>query len=152
MTIIKERFKAAVATHLLLINSAQEILLSLRHNTGYADNLYSVVAGHVEAGENVVAATVREAKEEANLLLAAKDIEFVHVLHNRTSADEIGYIDFFFIAKNWPDTILNLEPEKCKELKFFPLDNLPLNMVPYIAQAIKCFKQKISQSIYGWGT
>lgn len=143
----KERFKAVVATHLLLIKNEQ-VLLLMRHNTGYADGFYSVIAGHVDGNESIIEATIREAKEEANLILSRKDIEFGCVLHRKTFDREV--IDFFFVIKEWPDTLENQEPDKCKELKFFSIKQLPTNMVPYVAYGIECVINKIPQSTYGW--
>lgn len=111
-----ERFKAVIGTHILLMKEDQ-ILLLLRQNTGYADGFYSLIAGHVDGNESILKATIREAKEEANLLLSEEDIQFGCILHRK--ATDFEAIDFFFVVKNWPDTLENVEPKKCKELKFF---------------------------------
>ena len=61
-----ERFTLVVAVHLFL-RRGDEVLLARRCNTGYADGQYSVIAGHLDGGEEVVAAAVREAREEVGL-------------------------------------------------------------------------------------
>ena len=55
-----------VAVYLLLLREGHVLLLR-RHNTGYEDGNYSVIAGHVDPGERVTQALVREAAEEAGI-------------------------------------------------------------------------------------
>ncbi len=43
-----------------------------------------------------------------------------------------------------------MEPHKCDELKWFDMDDLPDNMVPYVRQAIECFKEGVFYSEFGW--
>ncbi|MDR1236551.1 MAG: NUDIX domain-containing protein [Holosporaceae bacterium] len=68
------RLPARMAVYLLLKRD-DEILLLLRQNTGYQDGNWSVVAGHVEEGEGIIDALVREAKEEADIDITGNDLE-----------------------------------------------------------------------------
>lgn len=58
--------------------------------------------------------------------------------------------DFFFEVKKYSKEIQNMEPKKCSELKWFNLDNLPDNTVPYAKHAIECYQQGIYFSEFGW--
>src|SRR4051794_37365184 len=127
-----ERFRAAIAVHLFLVRD-DAILLLRRFNTGYEDGNYSVIAGHLDGGEEVITAAVREADEEAGIRIAPEDVTIAGVMHRRSDAERI---DFFVVATRWQGTIVNREPEKCDELAWFPLDELPMNVVPYVRQAI----------------
>src|SRR4051812_27606999 len=64
----RDWFKMVVAVHLFLLRDDQVLLLR-RQNTGYEDGNYSVIAGHVEGGEEIKAAMIREAREEAGITL-----------------------------------------------------------------------------------
>lgn len=58
-----ERFHAVVALHLILVCDCQIPLLR-RASTGDEDGSSSVPTGHLNGGETVRAATLREAREE----------------------------------------------------------------------------------------
>ena len=59
-------------------------------------------------------------------------------------------IDVFFTAEKWDGEIENMEPQKCDDLSWFDLDNLPENIIPYIREVIKHIKNKVFYSEHGW--
>ena len=140
---IKERHKIIPASYLVLIKN-NKILLQRRFNTGYEDGKYSLVAGHVDKGETFTEAIIREVKEEAGITLQAEDLSVVHVMNRNIESDE--RIDIFFTAKKWTGNIENKEPNKCDDLSWFDLDDMPDNVIPYIKEAINCLKKKITYS------
>ncbi|MGA2417751.1 MAG: NUDIX domain-containing protein [Candidatus Staskawiczbacteria bacterium] len=147
---VKERLKAVPSSYLVLIKDGK-ILLLRRFNTGYEDGNYSFPAGHVDKGENFTQCIVREAKEEIGVNLNPKDLKVVHVMHRNSGEVDIGNrIDVFFTADKWEGNIENKEPNKCDDLSWFDLNNLPENIIPYIRQAIDCIKNKIIYSEFGW--
>lgn len=135
-----------VAVHLFFLHN-QQVLLLRRFNTGYEDGNYSVVAGHVDAGETVINAAIREANEEIGITLTPQNIEVVHVM-NRKSEDE--RIDFFMAVKHWTGEITNKEPHKCDELSWFPMASLPDNIIPYVRSALESYQNGILFSEFGW--
>lgn len=139
-----QTFKSAV--HLFFF-SEEHILLSRRQNTGFMDGWYSVVAGHIEQGETVVETARREAAEEAGLDLEVNDIEVVQVMHRRSDDERI---DFFVRVHTWEGEPLNLEPEKCDDLTWFPLEQLPENVVPYVRRALQNYQQGRWFDSFGW--
>lgn len=146
----KERFKLIPAVHLLLIKK-DEILLLLREGTGWMDGFYSVPAGHLDGGEPASVGTARETLEEIGVKIEPADFRLVHVMHRqRQSSTASERIDLFFTPEKWSGEPENIESEKCGGLKWFPLDNLPENMVPYVKSAIEKFRQGDSYSEFGW--
>ena len=129
----KERFKMPVAAY-LIVKNGDNLLLSLREGTGYMDGYYGLVSGHVEEGEPVRYACVREAKEEANIELKMKDIKPACVMHRITPQTE--YMDVFFVVENYDGKVENMEPNKCGELKYYDINNLPKNTIDYIKVGI----------------
>ncbi|HZO75476.1 MAG TPA: NUDIX domain-containing protein [Ktedonobacteraceae bacterium] len=141
-----EKFKVLVAVHLFLIRNA-EILLLRRYNTGYADGQYSVIAGHLDGNEEIKAAMIREAKEEAGITLSPQDLQVVGVMHRKAEDERI---DFFLAATWWDGEIVNAEPHKCDELAWYALDALPANVVPYVKKAIDNYRQNNWFDSFGW--
>ena len=139
----KERSKLIPSAYLVLLQN-NSILLSRRYNTGYCDGSYSFPAGHLNGGETVKQAMVREAKEEIGVVLEPADLELVHVMNRNIPGNE--RIDFFFTAKKWQGEPKNMEPEKCDDLRWFQLNDLPQNIIPYIRQAIDSFLNNIIYS------
>ena len=133
------RHKSIVTTHLIL-NSFNKTLLTLRKNTGYADGLYSVITGGVDAGETIIEATIREAWEEVGVIVCEADLKFCCVLHRR---GEVGYDNFFFVANSWRGDARNCEPDKCQEVGFHYKAIFPPNVLPYVKQAFKCLERGI---------
>ena len=138
------KFKSAV--HLLIIQD-EKILLLRRYNTGYEDGNYSVVAGHLNGGEQIIDAAIREAKEEVGIEIQEEDVEIVQMMHRIAESERI---DFFVTVASWQGEIVNNEPDKCDDLSWFPLDQLPENTIPYVWQAIRNYHNDIPFSSFGW--
>lgn len=140
------RFKLIASVYLLFIKD-NKILLLRRKNTGYEDGNYGLVAGHLDENESLTHGAIREAKEESGVDINPKDLEVKTTMHRRQKDERV---DFFFEVKKWSGEIVNTEPEKCDDLRWFPLDNLPSNIIPYIKQAIECSRKGIVYSEFGW--
>ncbi len=140
------RAKFPVTVHLLFFRDEQ-ILLLRRFNTGYADGQYSVPAGHLDGGETVLAAAVREAEEETGIRLETRDLAFSSVMH-RMEGDE--RVDFFVHVRRWQGEPVNAEPDKCDELRWVNIDELPDNLIPYVKQGIQNHRNGIVFHEFGW--
>ena len=137
MSATKERFKIIPAVYLVLEKDGQ-ILLSRRYNTGHEDGNYSLVAGHLEGDESFRQAMVREAKEEAGIILNSEDLEVIHITHKKKEVgDDSERVDIFLTANKWEGKLKNMEPDKCDDLKWFSMNDLPENMVSYVEHALK---------------
>jgi len=123
------------------------ILLSRRYRTGYMDGYYSVPAGHLDGNETVRKAAVREAQEEIGVQIDPADITFAGVFH-RHEGDE--RIDFFVHVLDWKGAPLNAEPEKCDELRWTDINDLPENTIPYVRRAIENFRAGVFFEEFGW--
>ena len=135
-----------VTVHLLFFRENQ-ILLLRRFNTGFRDGEYSVPAGHLDGKETVIAAAAREAEEEIGVQIEAKDTIFSSVMH-RIEDDE--RVDFFVHVHTWRGEPFNAEPDKCDDLCWVNIDQLPANTIPYVKQALRNHMNGIQFDEYGW--
>jgi len=133
---MEERYKSKIVVDLLLKrkneNGKEEILLLLRENTGYLDGYYDLPGGHVDENEDLFAAMIREAKEEIGIDIFREDMKIIHIYHHFRN----GMLKFGFSANRYEGRLINNEPEKCKELKWFETENLPENIIPRIREEI----------------
>ena len=75
-----------VAASYIILRRGGDVLLQLREGTGYRDGHWAcAAAGHVEAGESVVQAAVREAREEVGVRIDPADLVPLCTMH-RTHA------------------------------------------------------------------
>ncbi|UKS29161.1 NUDIX domain-containing protein [Paenibacillus sp. HWE-109] len=132
----------------VLFYQDEEVLLLKRQNTGFQDGNWSVVAGRMDGDEEVIAAAIREAREEAGVVIEPEDIEIIGVMHRKNTTSE--WVDFFLKAHSWQGEIRNQEPEKCEQLKWFPAKQLPDNMVSYIRTALDNKQQGVWFESVGW--
>lgn len=134
ITSMSSHYRSLVAVYAIVINDKEEILLLRRHNTGYRDGFYDMPAGHLEENEWLREATARELFEETGLQTTVDDLEFVELLH-RVSSSGRTYLDVFFYVKQWTGNATIQEPEKCDDLGWFPLSDLP-KLVPHQHQTL----------------
>jgi mutator protein MutT len=143
----RTRFGLIAAAHLILVNDQGQVLLGRRQNTGFADGSYHLPSGHLEPGETLIEALIREAKEETGLRIAAEHVEFAHVMHDASGG---GRAQFFFQVSQWAGTPVNREPHQCSELAWFALDQLPEPIVAYCAGALARIAAGQRFSTFGW--
>jgi 8-oxo-dGTP diphosphatase len=137
-----------VAVHVLLLRG-DEILLVRRCNTGFEDGKLSVVAGHVEPGETVTQAALRETQEEVGVALSPEALRVVGVMHRRSSEERV---DFFLAYRLEGDgsEAENREPGKCSELVWANLARLPDDTIPYVRAGIENFRSGVWFQEFGW--
>ena len=133
------RFSVVPAAYLLLLRGAGpslEVLLQLRGaGTSFmAGHWACAAAGHVEEGESVFAAAVREAAEELGVEVAEPDLDPLCAMHRTlpgvTDAVE-QRVDFFLTTRTWSGEPAVQEPAKCQELRWARLEALPEPVVPH---------------------
>ena len=143
---MSERFMV-IPCSALVLRQESKIFLAKRVNTGYQDGKYSLVAGHVDGNESPKDAMIREAKEEIGITISKANMRLVHTSH-QICDDASERLNMFFEVYDWDGEIINNEPKKCAELTWFSIDNLPENIVPYIAHVLENIKKDKNYSEY----
>lgn len=135
---MSERHRVHVAAY-IIFRREKQILLIRRANTGYEDGKYSLPSGHIENGEFPDFAAIREAEEEVGVKIT--DPRFVLVMYS-----DDNYICFFFEVTQWVGEPQNCEEDKCDDIRWFDLNNLPENLAIEVKAGLEKYKQKVYYS------
>jgi len=147
---VPERFKAAVAVYALLRRDGRVLLLR-RSGTGLHDGELSLPAGHVEEGEDALSAVVREIGEE--LLVAVQREDCTLALTGHSGPERPGddsYVDLFFTVDRWAGEPAVGEPDKNDGLVWVPPQDLPDDVIPFIADAIRACSSAAGPRLLMW--
>lgn len=127
----KNRHTARLAVFVFLIKEGKTFLLR-RANTGWADGMLTVPSGHIEKGETVLEAAVKEVKEEAGVVVDPKNLDFMHVHY-------VGdvYVNFYFKTTVWDGEPYLAEPELCSEVLWVPLDMIPEDTIFHLKHMLQ---------------
>lgn len=130
---MKAIFKSAV--HIILIND-NKILLQKRKGSKLWPGYYALPAGHIDEGETQYDALVREAKEELGIEINTNDIINNYVVLRRNFFEIDGktlepYIDYYFEIKKYNGVPKIIEEDKCDELIWADVNNLPEPFINY---------------------
>lgn len=140
----REEFLSAI--YMIIKNEKGEILFQRRCGSKLWPDFLGLPAGHVDKGEDVYQALVREAREELNIDINVKDIEDTFVV-NRINKNLKPYYDIYFVIKSYKGMIKINEPNKCQELKWFLLGNMPDDVIEFEKMALTNYKKGIKFSV-----
>ncbi|MCF2525779.1 NUDIX hydrolase [Yinghuangia soli] len=134
-----ERHTSPVDVHVLLVDRGRVLLLRRNAQAPYAAGLWTLPSGHVEAGEDVVAAAIRETREETGAVLTRPLLRCELVMqHSGPQSDGVARTGWFFRALGWlgeGGRPHNAEPHKHDDLMWADLDDLdavPGGIVAYV--------------------
>ncbi|MEX0171549.1 NUDIX domain-containing protein [Streptomyces sp. LMG1-1-1.1] len=137
-----------VGVHLYLERDGH-VLLGRRHpDAAYAGGLLHTLAGHCEA-ESATACLVREAYEEAGLVIDPADLELVHTVH-LVEPGGVPRLQLFFRASHWEGVPAIREPDKCVGWHWWNAKDLPEPVVPYTRAAIEGIRAGRPYTELGW--
>ena len=130
----KEKFLSSV--YLIIKNENDEILLQRRQGTKLWSGFLALPAGHIDEKENAYDAVIREAKEELGIEISISNIVDTFVV-NRRNKSLMPYYDVYFEIDSYEGEITISEPEKCSELVWGDINNLPEDMIDFEIEAIR---------------
>lgn len=139
---LPERFHIAVSVNILLKKEGKYLLIR-RANTGWADGYYTIPAGHLDGGEALTAAAVREAKEEVGVYIDPKDFKLVHVMHRSDRNDDQERLDFYFSTEQWVGEPYLAEPEKSDDLIWSTASELPEHTLENVRRTLNAYETQL---------
>ncbi len=131
-----------IGVHLMLIQNGK--LLLQERKGGFLDGYYSPVSGHVDKAEGVVDALIREAKEEAGIILEKESLKInviAHLLDAPYKGSRADIMNYFIFTDTYKGIIENKEPNKTKSLDFYDLKALPDKLMGHIFEVLKAYKR-----------
>lgn len=134
---------------LAFLYKGNDVLLLRRCNTNFGQGQYSMVGGKVEQGEAALHAIRREVLEEVALDIPESDFALVHTFHRKGTDGDLIALCFKVDIADMPAP-RNNEPTKHDDMQFFPIDQLPENILPAHKQALACIQKNINYSEHGW--
>ncbi|MDO3651141.1 NUDIX domain-containing protein [Nocardia mangyaensis] len=137
-----------VDVHVLLIRQ-DRILLSLRRSGDKYDHRWHLPSGKLEVGESAASGAAREAAEEVGVTIDPAVLRLIHVAHV-TAPGHDARLGLFFRTEHWVGEPVNREPDKCYELRWFPLAALPTDLIEYSALGIAALTTPTPYSELGW--
>lgn len=146
-----ERFKENIAAVMVLLKSENKVLLQKRSNTGYMDDYWDFSAtGHVEFGESMKVAGVRETLEEIGVVISEENMNIITMMHKYTKDSKLTYFNGFFIVDKFEGLPKIMEPHKCSDLRWFDLDELPEMIIPDRKLALDSLSSNEKYIEIGW--
>ena len=149
-----ERFKVPSACILLLfkeIDGKKKVLLQRRQNTGFADGLWDFsCSGHVEHGESMVKAVIREAEEELGIGIFHDDVKFMLFVHKRENDIDLTYYNAYFACEVYIGEPHICESDKCSQLEWFDWEELPNDLIDDRKKAAQAISGGVHYVEFGW--
>ncbi|MFG2712835.1 NUDIX domain-containing protein [Streptomyces goshikiensis] len=138
-----------VGVHLYLERDGR-VLLGLRHpDSAYAGSTHHFLAGHCER-ESAVSCLVREAREEAGLVIDPAEVELAHLVHVVDGPGAQPRMQLVFRARRWQGSPEVREPDRCLSWGWWPADALPDPIVPYARAAVEGIRAGRPYTELGW--
>jgi 8-oxo-dGTP pyrophosphatase MutT (NUDIX family) len=144
-----ERFASIIDVHVIL-RRAGRVLLLRRTGNVYATGQLCLPSGHLEHGESVCQAAVREAFEETGTILGPATLRHVLSIHQRNRGTSDTRVGFAFAPSAWAGEPVNAEPHKHSELIWAAPAALPADTAEYTAAVITAAERGLSFTLNGW--
>lgn len=136
----------------VILMREDKIAMVLRKNTGWHDGFYGLPAGKMEWQETFTQGAIREALEEAGVVIKPEDMRVVHVVHRHAEEGNefMDWVDVYFAVDAWEGEPHNAETDKSERLDWLPINDLPDNIVPSQRAALTEVAKGNFYSEFGW--
>jgi 8-oxo-dGTP pyrophosphatase MutT (NUDIX family) len=142
------RLRVPVDAYMLLERDGKLLMLRRSPGAAYAAGLLCPPSGHVDEGETVSDAAIREAAEETGVKLAPDLVRCVTVVHHRGPGGQARIGWFFAAAPGWDGDPVNQEPAKHSELAWIDPADPPEDLVAYTWAGLRAWQAGAPYAIH----
>jgi 8-oxo-dGTP diphosphatase len=144
-----ERYASIIDVHVILRRGGRVLLLRRAGDT-FASGQLCLPSGHLEEGESILGAAVRETLEETGITLDPAMLRHVLSIHQRNPGTGHARIGFAFTPRRWHGEPVNAEPHKHSDLVWADPACLPPDTVGYTAAVITAVEHGLPFTLNGW--
>jgi 8-oxo-dGTP pyrophosphatase MutT (NUDIX family) len=144
-----QRYASIVDVHVILRRGGKVLLLRRAGDT-YASGQLCLPSGHMEQGESIMHAGVRETFEETGITLDPAALRHVLSIHQRNPGTGHARIGFAFEPHSWDGEHVNAEPHKHSALVWADPARLPPDVVGCAAAVITAVERGLTFTLNGW--
>ncbi|ENQ3079761.1 NUDIX hydrolase [Bacillus cereus] len=116
-----------VGSHVIILNNNNEVLLQLRSDY----NCWGIIGGALECGETLEEAAKREVYEETGLIVKQlepfQNFSGKEFFNTYPNGDQVYGVLVTYICRDFEGT-LRIDYTESKDLRFFPIQDLPTNV------------------------
>lgn len=138
-----------VASYVVL-RRGNDVAFVLRSNTSWMNGYYGLPSGKVEKDESYTSGAVREAKEEVGIDIDKDALRHALTVHRRERNETMSWVDVYFEVSEFSGEPINAEPHMHSELAWLDAGNLPENVIPSVAFALRQIAAGKTYAEYGW--
>lgn len=143
-----------------IMNEKGEILLQKRAATKKQEpNKWAICAGHIDAGESVESAIIREIEEELGIKVKIEELEFLNTYkkQNDIPSNNIKNYNFqymYFLKTNCKIEDYKIQQEELSQIKYIPFKefeyivkskdkNVTFTKQPYMPEMIEILRRRL---------
>lgn len=130
----------------LLLKKDKKVLML--EKSAFKGGGYGLIGGKVEPMESAKQALIREANEEANIVLNPASLNLVHTIHHSKRNQSV--ITLIFEADLWKGKVKNKEPKLHKGFEWYSLQKIPFETTDHLKHALTNYRKGIPYSEYNW--
>lgn len=113
------------------------LLLQRGARSKFAPLHWDLPSGKADKGESVTAAAARELKEETGLTVDHASLKVAGIIHGAWGVEAPnGFLTIIFAARTWQGEPVNAEPRKHAQVAWFPVGQVPAELVPDRREAL----------------
>jgi 8-oxo-dGTP diphosphatase len=143
-----ERLCCPVDAYMLLERGGKLLMLRRAQDAAYAAGLLCPPSGHIEPGEDVMGAAIRETAEETSVRLRRDQVRCATVLHHQNPWGQARIGWFFAAGPGWTGQPVNREPAKHAELVWIDPTAPPDDLVAYTWAGIRAWQATAPYAIH----